>query len=75
MSIEYASQVWDPYLLKDIKKIEDVQKFALRICSGQYQESYENLLTMFQIPTLANRRLYLYLCMFFNIVNECAAKV
>ena len=68
--LEYASQVWEPYLLKDIKKIEDVQKFALRICCGQYQESYENLLDMFQIPTLANRRLYLSLCMFFNIVNE-----
>ena len=68
--LEYASQVWDPYLLKDIKKIEDVQKFALRICCGQHQESYENLLDMFQIPTLANRRLYLSLCMFFSIVNE-----
>ena len=42
--LECASQVWDPYLLKDIKKIEDVQKFALRICSGQCQKSYENLL-------------------------------
>lgn len=35
---------WNPHLLKDNKEIEDVQKYALRICCGQYQESYENLL-------------------------------
>ena len=27
--LEYASQVWNPHLLKDINKIENVQKFAL----------------------------------------------
>ena len=69
-SLEYASQVWDPYLLKDIRKIENVQKFALRICSGRYQEPYENLLDAFQVPTLTNRRLYLSLCTLFNIVKE-----
>ena len=67
--LEYASQVWDPHLMRDIQKLENVQKFALRICCGRYGESYENLLDTFQIPTLSNRRLFLSLSTFFNIIN------
>ena len=29
--LEYACQVWDPYLQKDIDKLELVQKFALQV--------------------------------------------
>jgi len=29
---EYASQVWNPHLQKDIDQLERVQKIALRIC-------------------------------------------
>ena len=67
--LEYASQVWDPHLLKDICKLENVQKFALRICSGQYHESYGKLRDIFHIPSLSNRRCYLSLCTFFNIAK------
>ena len=28
-----GTRLWDPYLQKDIKLLEGVQKFALRICS------------------------------------------
>ena len=31
--LEYACQVWHPHLTKDIKKLESVQKLALRLCS------------------------------------------
>ena len=30
--LEYAGEVWDPHLDKDIKLIEKVQKFASRVC-------------------------------------------
>ena len=30
--LEYASPVWDPHLIKDTSQIENVQKFALRMC-------------------------------------------
>lgn len=30
LELEYACAVWDPYLNKNIKALEDVQKFALR---------------------------------------------
>ena len=33
--LEYACQVWDPYLKRDIDLMESVQKFALRVCSKQ----------------------------------------
>ena len=30
--LEYAAQVWDPYMTKDIAKLENVQKLALKVC-------------------------------------------
>ena len=33
--LEYATQVWNPYLIKDIQKLESVQKFALKMCCKQ----------------------------------------
>ena len=54
--LEYACQVWDPYTVKNRQKIENIQKYALRICSGRWLASYEELL---DVPTLASRREYL----------------
>ena len=31
--LEYGAEVWHPHLIKDIQALENVQKFALRICS------------------------------------------
>ena len=70
-SLEYASQVWDPHLSKDVEALENTQKFALRIAARQYHERYETLLDTFQLPSLANRRQFLSLCTFFSIVNDC----
>ncbi len=36
--LEYASQVWSPYLEKEIKSIEDVQKYALRASLHEVME-------------------------------------
>ena len=68
--LEYAAQVWNPHLVKDINSLESVQKFALRICSKNYHETYQNLLNVYQVPTLQNRRLFLCLCTFYSIVNK-----
>ena len=64
--LEYAAQVWNPHLTKDINN----QIFALRISSKRYHDSYESLLDLLEIPTLRNRRLYLTLCTFYKIINE-----
>ena len=64
-SLEYASQVWDPHSSKDVKVLENIQKFALRIATKQYYARYEILLDTFQLPSLENRRSFLSLCTFF----------
>ena len=51
--LEYASPVWNPYRVKDIKLLESVQKMALKICTKCWSESYENNLASLSLPTLA----------------------
>ena len=67
--LEYAAQVWNPYQEKDIQCLEKVQKFALRMCAKDYHASYQDLLELFCIPSLRNRKFYLSLCTFYCIVN------
>jgi len=67
--MEYACAVWDPHLVKDVKLIEDVQKFALRVCLKSWNSNYESLLSYCRVPTLSNRRKVLKLCLVFNIMT------
>ena len=55
--LEYASDVWDPHLVKDKTLIENVQKFGLRICAKQWDLGYNELLSNFAVSTLQSRRL------------------
>ena len=55
-SLEYACQVWDPHLVKDIEKLDGVQKFALRICLKKWKLDYSSLLLISNLHTVANRR-------------------
>ena len=59
--LEYASQVWDPYLQVDIYRLEAVQKFALKLISQQRDLGYEELLSVTNVPKLGERRLHLKL--------------
>ena len=68
--LEYGAQVWEPYLVKDSACLENVQKLALKICSKNWDLSYDALLNSTGIPTLKDRRQYLKLCTFFCIVNS-----
>ena len=68
--LEYASPLWDPYLIKDIAKLESVQKFALKLCSKQWDMDYQDLIELMQLPTLENRRLYLKLCTLYKIIHD-----
>ena len=67
--LEYACQVWDPYLKKDIDSLESVQKFAMRVCSKQWDADYPTLLSSLNLPTLAARRKRMKLCIMYKIVN------
>ena len=67
--LEYAATIWDPHLIKDINKLENVQKFAIKMCLKQWDLGYQDLLDLSQFPTLKNRRLYLKLCTLYKIMH------
>ena len=68
--LEYACSVWCPHLQRDIKKIEQVQKFGLRMCTRRWNADYNELLLLFNIPSLHDRRCYLSLCTMYKIIYE-----
>ena len=68
--LEYACQVWNPYLTKNIEKLERVQVFALRLCVKQRDLDYPSLLFISDLPTLAAHRKYFSLCSMFKIINQ-----
>ena len=67
--LEYASIVWNPGLKGNIDELEDVQKFALRVCFKSWELSYSELLTNARLPSLEQRRLLASLCHLFKILQ------
>ena len=68
--LEYACQLWDPYLTGDINMLESVQKFACRVCLKRWDLDYYNMLLLLDIPPLSTRRKYLKLTVMYNIVKN-----
>ena len=66
--LEYATQVWDPYLIKNIELLERVQGFALRVCCKNWSASYCDLMESCQVPRLSDRRRKVKLCHLFKII-------
>ena len=67
--LEYAAVVWDPHQIILINKLENVQKFALKAATKQWKANYDDLLSVCQVPSLAQRRRYLKLTTLFKIKN------
>jgi hypothetical protein len=68
--LEYAMQVWNPHLTKDIQKSENVvQKFALKVCCKQWDLTYAEALDQTALPDLKARRTHLNLCYFYKLIN------
>ena len=55
--IEYASTVYDPILLKDMNKLESIQRRATKMVIGLADKSYEERLRYLDLPTLRYRRM------------------
>ena len=53
-----------------LHQLERVQKYGLRMCSKQWNAGYTDVLSLFKIPTLSDRREYLSLCTMFKITQE-----
>ena len=68
--LDYAAQVWDPYLQKDMQLLENTQKFALKLISHNWSTSYQDLLSLSDLPTLSTKRLHLKLSQVYKIVYE-----
>ena len=69
--LEYVVQLWDPYIMKDIRMLESVQKFACMhmVCLKCWDMDYDNMLHCLNWPRLSERRQYLKLLTMYNIVN------
>ena len=70
--LEYAAPVWSPYLVKDIKALESVQRRASRIALNQKQGemSYEDRWKLLQLNTLEERREYFSVIECYKIVFD-----
>ena len=69
-NLEYASIVWDPYLVRDRKVLEDVQKFACRVCTKDWHTDYQCLLDGLHIPSLELRRRAMRLCFMYKLIDN-----
>ena len=56
--LEYASHAWSPYKLKDIKRIESVQRHFTKRLPGLSHLNYTNRLKSLGLETLELRRLH-----------------
>ena len=71
-SVEYASSVWDPHTLQNIKKVEQVQRSSARYVTGKYgrDTSVTEIIKSLKWTTLENRRLQSRLGMLYRIRNN-----
>ena len=71
--VEYCTPVWNPYLLKDIDKIENIQRYftrqLFRRAGLPKTASYLERLKFFGLQSLEERRLHFDLCMVYNIMH------
>ena len=44
--LDYAAQVWDSHLQKDVQLVENVQKFAIKLASHNWSTSYHDVLSL-----------------------------
>ena len=71
--LEYGSVVWDPYLTRDIDKLERIQRNGARFITGDYKSRHEgavtNMLKDLDLPTLQDRRTNAKLVFLYKVVK------
>ena len=71
--LEYGSVVWDPYLTRDIDKLERIQRNGARFITGDYKSRHEgavtNMLKDLDLPTLQDRRTNAILVFLYKVVE------
>ena len=56
--LEYSCHFWNPHIEKDKSALENVQKFACRIASAHWDDSYNDLLDLLNLQSLLERRIH-----------------
>jgi ribonuclease P/MRP protein subunit RPP40 len=68
--MEFAVQAWNPYLKRDIKQLEQVQRRATRVAHSMRGHEYSERLKKLGLTTLAERRARGDLIQKFKLENE-----
>ena len=67
--IEFANSAWNPYLQKDIKILEKVQRRATKVPNKLRKLPYESRCKEFNLTTHVDRRIRGVLIQFYKIIN------
>ena len=67
--LEFSVPAWSPWLLGDVKTLEDVQISAVKMVSGLKSKDYQGRLAELGLTTLEERRKEMDLVQTFKIVN------
>ena len=67
--LEYNSLIWSPHYIKDIKTIEKVQKYFTKNLKGLHNKSYNERLSILNLPSLECRRAYADIVFLYKICN------
>jgi len=67
---DYAVCVWDPYRIKHIQEIEDVQRRATKLIPEIKNFTYPERLKKLGLPTLAFRRIRGHMIEVYKIIND-----
>ena len=67
--LEDCTPVWSPYLIKDIAKIENVQRYFTRRLFTRNTLNYADRLKILNLESLEQRRLKFDLKMYFQIIH------
>jgi hypothetical protein len=67
--VEYCTSVWSPHLIKDINKIENVQRYFTRRIFPKEGHTYDERLKLLGLDLLELRRLKFDLKMYFKILH------
>ena len=54
--LEYCACIWDPYLLRDVELLQNVQKFTLKVCCKRWSSPYQDLFDVAEMSSLQARQ-------------------
>ena len=67
--LEYCTFVWSPFLIKDIDRIEGVQRYFTRRVFYKNEFSYNDRLFLLDMESLEVRRVKADLIMYYKVIN------